>query len=201
MKQTVFLFLLIGALLPLVGAETPAKPSESEAEATVPSKREPPRRRGHRNGYWIWRAFSQMTEAERRSMSELQRSDPEKFLKEMRKKGEALFRQEQARRAEIRSLVERHKSADAKQQAAIKQRLTDMERQEFRRRVNELSHQIRATKARIAHMEADLKKRRAHAGEIIAVRVEAMLKGELFERPPRRRGGGPVPPPPPPPEK
>ena len=49
----------------------------------------------------IWRAFGELSDAERKEMMQLQRENPEKFLEVMKKKAEAFFKAEKAERGRV----------------------------------------------------------------------------------------------------
>ena len=86
------------------GPPGPAEPAEPPAPPPPGKEKVPPPRRGPAERF-NWRAFSRLTEAERTELFKLQRSDPDKFREELRRRGEELRRQEIARMEELRQLT------------------------------------------------------------------------------------------------
>ncbi|MBR7138141.1 MAG: hypothetical protein IKD44_01205 [Lentisphaeria bacterium] len=168
------------------------------AEKTPPAK-EPGKgarmRRMRRNAV-LWRVFSQLNDAERKKMHDLQRNNPEAFTVEMRKLVDKYEQLERARNERLLSLIDKYrKSKDEKERAKLKDELTRMEKERFEQHLAGLSRTIANTRQRLAFMEKELNKRKAKKEAIVDARVEAMLTGKIPVFAPQ----GPPPPPPGPP--
>ena len=156
------------------------------------------RMKGMRRNALIWRAFSQLNEAERKKMQELQRSNPEAFVAEMRKLAEQFEKRENSWREKMGLLTEKYrKSTDKAERSKIKAEMMKLEKERFDKRLGDLEKTIAATKRRVAFMEQELKKRKERSDAIVEARVDAILSGELplmgppVMGPPRRGPGAP----------
>ena len=152
--------------------------------------------RGMRRNVMVWRVFSQLSDAERKKMHELQRSNPEAFSAEMRKLIDKFEQKERARIRKLQSLIDQYrKSNDKAERSRLKAEVAKMEKELFNQRLAGLSRTIINAKRRVAMMEEELNKRKAKAHDIVEARVDALLTGELpvVSYPPRRN----VPPRPP----
>jgi len=175
--------------------QDPPAPPQKDAGQQVP----PQGRRRRMRGAMIWRAFARLDKNKQKELLALQHSDPEKFSVEMRKIGEQFFKEEQQRRSKVRAIVEKYqKSKDAKEKESLKKELTELERVEFQRSLDELSKILEESRRRVAFLEGELNKRSKNAGPAVDARVDALLKGEIRldmpppppprERPPRTKG-------------
>ena len=145
--------------------------------------------RGMRRNAMSWRVFSQLSDAERKKMHELQRSNPEAFSAEMRKLVDKFEQQERTRIQKLKSLIEQYrKSSDKDERNRLKAEVAKMEKEIFNKRLAGLSRTISNAKRRVAMMEQEYKKRKAKADDIVKARVDALLTGELpvWSFPPRR---------------
>lgn len=196
----VFTAALIAAL-PMVFLEANDKVQPQQPKAEMPPHRArggmvPPRGRGemppHRfrggdrraeNMYrnaMIWRVFSELDDAERKKMQELQRENPEKFALEMRSRAEALEKKELEMVRKLQSLIEKYRnSSDKEERAKLKSEISRMEKERFNKRLAGHERIINSTKRRLAMMQEELEKRKAKKEAIVEARVEAMLSGEL----------------------
>ena len=180
------------AVLPLQGGEkAPHHPPRREHKA-------PGMRNMGRNAM-MWRVFSQLDDAERKKMQELQRNNPEEFASSMRALVEKYEKLERARVEKLSALIEKYrKSSDKEERTKLKNEIARMEKERFDKRLEGLAKMIEGTKRRVALMEADLNKRKAKKEAIIDARVEALLSGELPVAPPQHprpmRKGPPRPP-------
>lgn len=145
----------------------------------------PPRERRIPRGALIWRAFSQLNEAERKKIQELQRTDPEKFHAAMQELAEKFEKQENAWRRKMFSLIGQYRrSTDSAEREKIKNEITRMETERFKRRLDGLAKTIARSKRRVAMMERELQKRKERSSAIVGARVEAILSGEIPFDPP-----------------
>ena len=204
----VFTALLIAAL-PVVSLEASEKVQPQQPKAEMPPHRArggmvPPRGRGEmfphrgrgemsphrfrggdrvdnmRRNAMIWRVFSELDDAERKKMQELQRENPEKFALEMRSRAEAFEKQEQEKVQKLLSLIDRYrKSSDKEERAKLKAEIAKTEKERFNKRLAGHERVINSTKRRLALMEEELAKRKAKKDAIVEARVEALLSGEL----------------------
>ena len=145
--------------------------------------------RGMRRNAMIWRVFSLLSDTERKKMQELQRSNPEAFVAEMRKLVDKFEQQERTRIRKLKSLIEQYrKSSDKAERARLKAEVAKMEKENFNQRLAGLSRTITNAKRRVAMMEQEFNKRKAKADDIVKARVDALLTGELpvLSFPPRR---------------
>lgn len=152
--------------------------------------------RSMRRHSMVWRVFSQLSEAERKKMHELQRSNPEAFSAAMRKLVDQYEQKERLRAKKLWSLIRKYRqSTDNDERAKAKAEVVKMEKERFEHRLQELSRTIESTKRRLVFMEQELNKRKAKKDAIVEARAEAILSGELpvrfpFHHP--RRGNLPV---------
>jgi hypothetical protein len=176
----------------------PLEGAEQKKPVPPPHGHGRPAMRGSKRNAMVWRVFSQLSEAERKKMAELQRNNPEAFNAEMRKLVEQFEQQERARTKHLQSLIDRYrKSTDEKERAALKAELAKMETERFEKRLEGFAKMIAGTRKRLAIMEQDLEKRKARKGAIVEARVEALLSGEIpvipahNGHPPMRKGPRP----------
>ena len=182
--------LLLGAVAGAAEAVPPPAPQTDELAPPPPPPGKPDRKeRGF--GPFVWRAFSRLTEQQRLEMLNLQSSDPEQFRLKMRELGEALRKEDMARFAELRKAVESYRaSKDEAERAVLKKTITEHVREDYMERLEDNKRQLEEMKRRTKFLEGELAKREANADQIIKVRVESILKGELPEpgkRPPKRK--------------
>ena len=151
------------------------------------------RGRGMRGNAVFWRVFSELSDAERKKMQELQRNNPEEFAAEMRKRVEAHEKKIQAKIEHLSALIGKYrKSTDEKERAKLKDELIKLEKEQFEQRLAGMARTIANTKQRVALMEKELEKRNAKKDAIVEARVDALLSGELpVPVSPRLRRGGP----------
>ena len=128
----------------------------------------------------LWRVFSQLNDAERKKMHDLQRNNPEAFTVEMRKLVDKYEQLERIRNERLLSLIDKYrKSKDEKERAKLKDELTRMEKERFEQHLAGLSRTIANTRRRLAFMEKELNKRKAKKEAIVDARVEAILTGKI----------------------
>ncbi len=196
------LALLAGGVLAAAETVAPPPPPPAEsAEPAVPSWRPERKNKGDRPkdprrfpGHYGWRAFGRLSEGERQKLMELQRTDPESFQQKLRELGEALYKQEAERTAELRKLVASFRAAGSDaERNRLREKIMTMAREDFQQRLEENRRQLQEMKRRAAQFEKELDKRAANADEAVAARVEALLSGLDEVRAPL-----PQPPPPPP---
>ena len=154
----------------------------------------------------MWAAFARLSDAERKEMLELQRSDPEKFREKMKAKAEEYRAAREKRNAELRALAEKIRTTtDAKERETLRNRLVAEVKTDFLNRLAEHRRRIEAMKRHAARLEKDLDQRTAEADKVVEKVVEAMIEGKLPPPPPPRgregeargKNGGKRPPQPP----
>ena len=154
----------------------------------APEKRPSPLARTgeERHSRHIWRAFGELSDAERKEMLQLQRENPEKFLEVMKKKAEAFFKAEKAERQLIADLAQKYRSEKNKsRKEKIKQELSELLKKRFNKRLSINRKHVENMKKRTRILEQELDKRAANSEKIIQVQLSAVLEGKEL-RPPRR---------------
>ncbi len=168
------------------------------AEEAAPPPQPPPggpgARRDDRSGRMFWRAFSQLDEAERKELTELQSRDQEAFRKKMQQKAEEFRKKEEARELQLRKLIESYRKASDKEKEALKVQLAAFVREDFNRRLEESRRHLESMKQGVKTIEAELVKREKNADAAVNAAVEQMLQtGEPIWLGPRGGGGVPKP--------
>ena len=147
----------------------------------------------------IWRAFAELSDAERKEMLNIQRNDPDKFRELMFAKAQEIEKAERAERQQLTALVEQFKSAktDAEKEN-IRKQMRDIHRKRFNKRLESNRRHLEAMKRRAEFLEKELDKRAENAEKIVDLLTESMLSGKnpFGEHPERRRGNGRPPMPP-----
>lgn len=134
----------------------------------------------------IWRAFGELSDAERKEMMQLQRENPEKFLEVMKKRAEAFFKAEKAERQLIADLAQKYRSEKNKsRKEKIKQELSELLKKRFNKRLALNRKHVENMKKRTQMLEKELDKRAANSEKIIKFQLDAVLEGREL-RPPRR---------------
>ena len=171
-------------------APAPASPPPSEGKRPGPP---PPPRDGRINGAAIWAAFSRLSDAERKEMLELQRSDPEKFREKMKAKAEEYRNAWIKRQEELKALAAKiRRTKDPAEREVLRKRLTAEVKTDFLTRLAEHRRRIDEMKARAAKLEKALDQRTVEVDQTVEKAVQAMIEGREPERPLRQ---GPPPPP------
>ena len=147
----------------------------------------PPGRPGEgRLSRHIWRAFSELSDAERKEMMKLQRENPDKFMEVMKKRAEAFFKAEKAERQRISELAQKYRDTQNKsQKEKIRTEISTILKKRFDRRLSLNRKHVESMKRRTEMLEKELNKRAANADKIILVQLDAVLEGKEL-RPPRR---------------
>lgn len=155
------------------------------AAEAVPAM-QPERRGDARMSRHIWRAFGELSDAERKQMLQLQRENPAKFQEEMQKKAEAFLEAERTERKQFEDLVQTYRNCkDAAQKQKIKTEIAQMLKKRFNKRLENNRKHIESMKRRTAILEQELDKRAANADKILELQLNAILEGKEI-RPPRR---------------
>ena len=184
MKKHLFLAALILAASTLSAAD-PGTVTQQKAKAAIaaekplrprPPRRPPLSREEFLRGPGIWRAFAMMSAEEQKEMRKLQRTEPEKYQALMRKKAEELFNAEQLRRKQIAEIVEKyHASTDNAEKEKLKNELKNIVKERFNDQLRAMRGDLERTRARVKHLEKEVKKRETNSDAII----DAMLKRHL----------------------
>ncbi len=169
------------------GPPGPAEPAEPPAPPPPGKEKVPPPRRGPAERF-NWRAFSRLTEAERTELFKLQRSDPDKFREELRRRGEELRRQEIARMEELRQLVEKCKAATGAERTELRGKLVAHLRADYLERLEDNRRQLEEMKRHAKRLEKELDKRAAKVDEAVEAQAELFLNSSEFPPPPPRPG-------------
>ena len=154
----------------------------------MPEKRPyaPGRAGAGRLSHHIWRAFGELSDAERKEMMQLQRENPDKFLEVMKKKAEAFFKAEKAERQLLADLVQKYRAEKNKaEKEKIKNEISEILTKRFNKRLALNRKHVESMKKRTQMLEQELDKRAANSEKIINFQLEAMLQGREL-RPPRR---------------
>lgn len=155
------------------------------------SPKQPERRTDARLSRHIWRAFGELSDAERKKMLHLQRENPAKFQEEMKKKAEAFFEAEKAEKKQFEDLVKKYRSTtDADSKEKIKSEIAQMLKKRFNKRLENNRKHIENMKRRTAILEQELDRRAANADKILEFQLNAVLEGKEL-RPPHRSGRWP----------
>ena len=134
----------------------------------------------------IWRAFGELSDAERKEMMQLQRENPDKFLEVMKKKAEAFFKAEKAERELLADLVQKYRTEKNKSaKEKIKSEISEILTKRFNKRLALNRKHVENMKKRTQMLEKELDKRAANSEKIIQVQLDAVLEGREL-RPPRR---------------
>ena len=143
----------------------------------------------------IWRAFGELSDAERKEMMQLQRENPDKFLEVMKKKAEAFFKAEKAERQLLADLVQKYRAEKNKAaKEKIKNEISEILTKRFNKRLALNRKHVESMKKRTQMLEQELDKRAANSEKIINFQLEAMLQGrELRPMRPPFRGAKPRP--------
>lgn len=193
-------------VLVLLAAAAFSTGSITAAEAPAPVPPKPPRPEGNRPapppyggkrgaGAAMWAAFARLSDAERRELMELQRTDPEKFREVLRRKAEEYWAARIKRHEELRALAAKiRQSQDPAEREMLRKRLTAEVKTDFLNRLAEHRRRIEEMKAHAAKLEKALDQRTAEVDQTVEKAVQAMIEGREPERPPRK---GPPPPRPP----
>ncbi len=179
MKKTVWMLLLTL----VVGAGVwAAEPANGETPPPPPPDR---------SGRLIWRAFSQLSEAERKEMMELQARDQDAYRKKMQQKVEELRAREAASEARQKKLIADYRAATPEAKPALKAQLEAMVREGYFRRLNENRSHLAEMKRRVEWLSKELEKREKTADASIHEIVNGLLDGTIPVTPPERRKGPP----------
>ena len=148
------------------------------------------------NGAAIWGAFARLSDAERREMMELQRTDPEKFREAMRRKAEEYRAARIKRHDELKALAAKlRRSNDAGERETLRRRLIAELKTDYLNRLAEHRRRIEEMKAHAAKLEKALDQRTAEVDRTVEQAAQAMIEGREPEHPLRK---GAMPPPRPP---
>lgn len=156
---------------------------------TAPAREKTARNSGFNRFYW--RAFSRMTQEERKAMMELQAKDPAEFHRKMREAMEALRAADAARRKQIAALAERCRTGSEEEKQAARKELTEIFRKGYTKRLADSRRHLQEMEARMKRLSETLKKKEANADAEIEMMVENCIRGIKPPRP--ERHGRPFP--------
>lgn len=154
----------------------------------VPEKRPhaPVRAGEERLSRHIWRAFGELSDAERKEILQLQRENPEKFLEVMKKKAESFFNAEKAERRLLADLAQKYRAEKNKSaKEKIRKEISEILKKRFNKRLSINRKHVENMKKRTQMLEKELDRRAANSEKIIKFQLDAVLEGREL-RPPRR---------------
>ena len=190
MKKILFLSLVVICAGTLSALPPPPPPRGAHPGPGMKNQRIP------RN---IWRAFAELSDAERKEMLNIQRNDPDKFRELMSARALDIEKAERAERQHLTTLVEQFKAAknDAEKDN-IRNQMRDIHRKRFNKRLESNRRHLEAMKRRAEFLEKELDKRAENAEKIVDLLTESMLTGKnpFGEHHERRRGNSRPPMPP-----
>lgn len=194
MRKFFTLLLMFGFAAGFAADAVPAAPAPDAPQSPM---RKPgmPRRRGMGGGSLYWRAFSRMSQEERRAMMELQAKDPAAFQQKMKKLVEELRAADEARRKEIEALAERARTGTEAEKKAAREELTRIFREGFHKRLTDNRRHLEEMRRRIEQLSEELKQKEANADEMIRNMVDRCVQGIKPEPPPHKRHEPGFPPP------
>ena len=141
----------------------------------------------------IWRAFAELSDAERKEMIAIQRNDPDKFREIMQQKALEIEKAERAERQQLMEFAKQYKEAktDAEKEL-IRKQIQSLFRKRFNKRLESNRKQLEGMKRRAEFLEKELDKRAAHSEKIITLQTESLLSGKdpFAERHPEKRHPG-----------
>ena len=161
----------------------------------APLRTQPGPPRESRLSRHIWRAFGELSDAERKEMMQLQRENPDKFLEVMKKKAEEFFNAEKAERQLLTDLVQKYQAEKNKSdKEKIKKQISEILAKRFNKRLALNRKHIESMKKRTQMLEKELDERAANSEKIIKVQLDAILEGKELRPPRRPPHRGPKPP-------
>ncbi len=186
-------WMLISFLL-LAGFAVTAAPGDEQAPPPQEPGTPPPPRKEDRSGRMMWRAFSQLSENERKELLALQARDQDAFRKKMQQKAEEFRQKEEAREQELKNLIATYRTAADKDKDGLKKQIAGFVREDYNRRLVESRRHLESMKRGVEMIEAELAKREKNADAAINAAVDQMIStGNLIKfQPPHT---------PPPPDK
>ena len=128
----------------------------------------------------LWRAFSELSDQERKEIFQLQRNDPEKFREVMRKKAEEIMKAEQLERKKLMTFAKLYQNAKTdKEKAVIEKQTSEILKKRFSKRLTANRRHLEGMKRRAAMLEKELDKKAANADKIVALQTQAILSGKF----------------------
>ena len=149
--------------------------------APAPHREKPAKNSGFNRFYW--RAFSRMTQEERKAMMELQAKDPAEFHRKMREAMETLRAADAARRKQIAALAERCRTGSEEEKQAARKELTEIFRKGYTKRLADSRRHLQEMETRMKHLAETLKKKEANADAEIDLLVENCIRRIRPQRP------------------
>lgn len=160
--------------------------ASAPAPGAAPDGRKVPNRRNSQ----IWRAFSMLDDAKRAELTELQRKNPEEFVKRL----QAIA--EEQRQTFLREIAEQKRLIAAYRDAAgdearekLRSELESKLRAEFVMHLTNHRRMIRDTEKRLEKMREELRVRETNTDRIVAARLESLLSGNAEPGTPPRNDG------------
>jgi len=167
--------LMFASLLLLTGLTVIAAPGDGEAPPPQESGAPPPPRKEDRSGRQMWRAFSQLSDDERKELVALQARDQDAFRKKLQQKAEEFRKKEEAREQALKNLLEAYRTAAEKDKDALKKQIATFVREDYNRRLVESRRHLESMKRGVEMIEAELAKREKNADAAIGAAVDQMI--------------------------
>ena len=162
----------IALTMTVLGVSAPASLS-AQAPDTRPRGRMVAEDRG--------RAFSrtllaQLSDDERANLKRLQREDPKAFRDELKKIVRRHHRETDEEQKQLRDLAKQVKAAKGEERKKLLQKLTKLVEKIFDRRMKANWKSYENAAKRLEELKSTLKKREQHRNEIVAGKVESLLR-------------------------
>jgi hypothetical protein len=148
----------------------PPPPPPGESEMGPGSNR-----RANIKGSQLWRAYSALSESERKAMMELQNKDPDSFRQKLQEKAEIMMKQERENAKKLNNLLVAYRFANAHDRQVIENKITEIVRADYRQKQEDNRRHLDGMKKRVAQLEKDLEKRESNAESAIKAIVDDMI--------------------------
>lgn len=132
-------------------------------------------RRPNIKGSQLWRAYSALSESERKAMMELQNKDPDSFRQKLQEKAEIMMKQERENAKKLNNLLVAYRFANAHDRQVIENKITEIVRADYRQKQEDNRRHLDGMKKRVAQLEKDLEKRENNAESAIKAIVDDMI--------------------------
>lgn len=132
-------------------------------------------RRANIKGSQLWRAYSALSESERKAMMELQNKDPDSFRQKLQEKAEIMMKQERENAKKLNNLLVAYRFANAHDRQVIENKITEIVRADYRQKQEDNRRHLDGMKKRVAQLEKDLEKRESNAESAIKAIVDDMI--------------------------
>ncbi len=143
-----------------------------------PERPEPPKRPDR----FLWRAFQEMNDAERKEMRQLQMKDHEAFRRKMSEKVKQIRQRDMEHMKKIRQLAADYRKADEAKKAEIKAELRKIVSEGYTKRLNRTRQDLENMRKRADMLDKMLKEREKNAQMHIDKLTEKMLTSGLEKK-------------------